>query len=229
MIHSVFKYFLVITFISGTTFINAQHPVLPPANLGSANVFDGFAGKPGFVYQDFVQAFKTRAAYDQYGAKDQSDLHINSMVQINQLIHLSKLKIFNGNLAFTVLVPVVQLNVSGSGDHIPNVNPGILGDIIYGTAIQWSDKKLFEKPFSHRAEFDINLPVGSYSSDYAVNPSSHLWSYSIYHAFTLMLTEKMSVSSRNQLNLNSHILGSSVKPGAFYNGNYSVDYEVCQK
>ena len=88
---------------------------------------------------------------------------------------------------------------------------------------------MFGKPFHHRAEVDITLPVGNYSNAYPINPSAHLWGYSIYHAFTLMLNDRVSISSRNQFNLNSPILGTDAKPGAYYNGNYSVDFAILPK
>lgn len=215
-----------VLFMITSTIVRAQDPVLPPTNLGSANVFDGVAGKPGFVYQGFLQVFSTKGIYDPQGMKIPSDLRINSVVQISQLIYLSPVKVFDGNLAFTVLVPVVQIAASGPGAYSPAVNPKAFGDPILGTAVQWSDKKLFGLPFSHRAEFDITLPAGNYNTAFEINPSSHLWGYSVYHAFTLMLAKRVSISTRNQLNLNSDIIGSKVKPGAFYNGNYSVDYAV---
>ncbi len=45
----------------------AQDLPLPPTNLGLANVFDGIAGKPGFVYQGYAQLFQTRGIYNQHG------------------------------------------------------------------------------------------------------------------------------------------------------------------
>lgn len=204
----------------------AQDPVLPPTNLGGANVYDGIAGKPGFVYQGFGQVFQTRSFYDQNGQKVNSPLKINTIVQTNQLIYMSPIKVFGGYLAFTVIVPVVQISPSGAGAATPTANPAVLADIVQGTAIQWNDRKLFGKPFFHRAEFDINLPVGNYDSKYNINPAAHLWAYSAYHAFTMLLNKRVSVSARNQFSYNSHFIGREDKAGAFYNGNYSVDYSI---
>jgi len=202
----------------------SQDPVLPPNNLGTANIFDGMAGKPGFIYQGFAQAFQTQKRYDQKGDAMESALKINSILQMNQLIYLSKVKVLGGNLAFTVLIPLVQLSADEEGGQAPPVNPGIMGDLIQGTAIQWSDKRLFGKSFSHRAEFDITFPTGNYSARYAVNPSSHNWSYSVYHAFTILVSENLSVSARNQFNYNARFMGTVDKAGAYYNGNYSFAY-----
>lgn len=204
----------------------AQDPVLPPTNLGLANVYDGLAGKPGFIFQGYTQFFSTRQLNSSSGSNLHSQLKVNSLLQMNQLIYLSPVKVFNGNLGFTVLVPLVQINASNLSGPAPSVNPGVLGDIVQGTAIQWSGKKLFGKPFSHRVELDINVPVGSYRSNYAINASSHLWAYGVYHAFTWMLNDRISVSARNQFNYNGTVIGQQGKPGTYYNGNYSVDYSI---
>lgn len=209
-----------------TAAVSAQHPVLPATNLGTSNVFDGFAGKPGFVYQGYAQLFQTRKLTGDHGQNLHSDLKINSLVQLNQFIYLTPLKVFGGNLSFTVLVPVVQLSASNSTGSSPSVNPGALGDITQGTAVQWSGKKLFGKPFSHRAELAVTFPLGSYDENYAINASARIYTFSTYHTFTLMFSDKFSISSRNQFNYNTRILGELAKPGAFYNGNYSADYAI---
>ena len=224
---SLHSFIAILLLLAATTsHLMAQDPVLPPTNLGLANVFDGIAGKPGFVYQGYVQAFQTNGIYDQHGNKAPTALKINALVTLHQLIYLSKVKVLSGNLGFTVIVPVAQVSPSNTGGAAPAANPKVWGDIITGTAIQWSDKKLFGKAFSHRTEVDVSLPVGDYSSAYAINPSAHLYTFSIYHAFTLMLNRQFSISSRNQFNYNTHIIGTEQQPGSFYNGNYGIDYAI---
>jgi len=49
---------------------------------------------------------------------------------MNQLIYLSSVRVMNGNLGFTVLIPLVQINASNFSEPSPTVNPGVLGDII---------------------------------------------------------------------------------------------------
>lgn len=204
----------------------AQDPVLPATNLGMVNSFDGMVGKPGFVYQGYAQVFQTRKVVAGQGQVVSPGLKVNSLLQMNQFIYLTPLKLLGGNLAFTVLVPIVQIAASTGTGPAPSVNPGVLGDLVQGTAIQWSGKKLFDKPFSHRAEVDFNLPVGSFDKQYNINPSAHAFGISLYHAFTLMLTRKVSISSRNQINYNARLIGQKQKAGAFYNGNYTIDLAI---
>ena len=209
-----------------TSQVRAQDPVLPGTNLGLANVFDGVAGKPGFYYQSFVQAFQTLASYDEAGHKSPSSVKVNSLLEMNQFLYLSPLKVLGGNLGVTILVPLLQINSANKGGAAPTANPGVLGDPLLGVAVQWSDRRLLGKSFSHRLELDLNIPAGNFDSAYTINPSAHLWNYEMYYAFTIMLNKEMSVSNRNQLNYNAHIIGSQAKPGAFYNGNYSIDYSI---
>jgi hypothetical protein len=216
----------VVLIITVTATVCAQDPVLPPTNLGLASVYDGMAGKPGFVYQGFFQAFATRAYYDQDGKRTPTDIKINSVLLMNQVLYLSPVKVLGGNVGFTVLVPIVQISSSSASGAAPTTNTGALGDPIAGVAVQWSDKQLFGKPYSHRLEFDLGIPLGNFDSRYAINPSAHLWSYEMYYALTIILNKKISISSRNELNYNSDIIGSEAKPGAFYNGSYSIDYSI---
>lgn len=204
----------------------AQDPSLPPTNLGLANVFDGVAGKPGFVYQGYAQVFQSQKVIGGHGQNLHTGLKVNSLLQMNQFIYLTPVKVAGGNLGLTVLIPVVQINASNTSGPSPSVNPGTLGDIVQGTALQWSDKKLFGKSFSHRAEFDINLPVGSYNEKYNINASTHAYAFGVYHAFTIFLNEKFSASARNQFNYNTHFIGRKDKAGAYYNGNYSIDFAM---
>ncbi|MBL4676833.1 MAG: transporter [Mucilaginibacter sp.] len=209
--------------------VRAQDPVLPPTNLGSANIFDGFAGEPGFVYQTFAQSFMTRGLYNSRGEKLPTDLKVNSTLVMNQLIYMSKVKVLNGNLGFTLLIPAVQINASAPEGNAPSVNPNVLADPTWGTFIQWPKTTLFGKPIYQRTEIDVTLPVGSYDNRYTINASSHLWFYSVYHALTLMVDKRFSISTRNQFNYSSRYIGGQGKPGAFYNGNYSLEYLVLPK
>jgi hypothetical protein len=220
----VFAFIAALLFYSNN--LHSQQPVLPPTNLGLSNIFDGFAGKPGFVYQGYVQAYDAKHYSDGAGNQSAGGLKVNSVVSLNQLIYLTPVRLLGGYLGFTTLIPIVQINASNLEGPSPSVNPGALGDIVVGTAVQWSDKKLFGKPFSHRAEFDVMFPSGAYDSKYAINASAHHYTFGIYHAFTFFMGKKVSLSARNQFNYNTHIIGTKEKPGAFYNGNYSVDYAV---
>jgi hypothetical protein len=216
----------LVFFVTVIANVCAQDPALPATNLGLANVFDGVAGKPGFFYQGFAQIFQTRAYYDQNGTKSPSGLKVNLLAQINQLLYLSPVKTLGGSFGFMIFVPLIQINSTNATGPALTTNPSVLGDPIVGPVVQWSNKKFLGKSFSHRVELDVSIPLGDYSRHYNINPSSHFWNYEAYYSFTMMLNKKISVSNRHQFNYNSHIIGAKDKPGAFYNGNYSIDVAV---
>ena len=220
------KILKTIFFCAISSHMYAQAPALPPTNLGLANVYDGVAGKPGFVYQGYAQLYQTNHIYNANGDNTRSSLKVNSLLSMHQLIYLTPAKVLGGNLGFTVLVPIVKITATNISGPAPSVNPGVVGDVVQGTAIQWNDRKLFGKSFWHRVEADVNIPVGSYNSNYAINASSHLWALGAYHAFTLFLNKNVTVSARNQFNYNFHIIDKPDKPGAYYNGNYSIDVSL---
>ena len=215
----------VITGIS-ISYVYAQDPVLPPCNLGLVNIYDGVAGKPGFVYQGYAQLYETNRIYNAKGDNTGTSLKVNSLLSLHQFIYLSPVKVLGGNLGFTVLVPLVKITATNTSGPAPLVNPGALGDIVQGTAIQWNDKKIFGKSFWHRLEADVTIPVGSYNSNYTINASSHLWAFGVYHAFTLFLNKNVTANARNQFNYNFRIIDGLDKPGAYYNGNYSIDVSL---
>ncbi|MCF2517164.1 hypothetical protein [Dyadobacter sp. CY351] len=82
----------------------AQDPVLPATNLGIVNSFDGMVGKPGFAYQGYAQVFQTRKVVAGQGQAVSPDLKVNSLLQLNQFIYLTPLKLLGANLAFTLYV-----------------------------------------------------------------------------------------------------------------------------
>ncbi|RYY38033.1 MAG: hypothetical protein EOP46_00390 [Sphingobacteriaceae bacterium] len=47
--YRVFFAAILIALLVNIDYAFAQDPVLPPTNLGLSNVYDGFAGKPGWV------------------------------------------------------------------------------------------------------------------------------------------------------------------------------------
>jgi hypothetical protein len=221
------KGLLLFTVILGSNLhLAAQVPALPPTNLGLANVYDGVAGPPGFVYQGYAQLYETNHIYNADGSNSGSLLKVNSLLSLHQLIYLTPVTVFGGNLGFTVIVPIVKISSTNLSGPAPPANPGAIGDIVQGTAVQWNDKKLWGKAFWHRVEFDVNIPSGSYNSSYAINASSHLWAIGAYHAFTLFLSKTVTVSSRNQFNYYFHFIGQPDKPGLSYNGNYSIDFSL---
>lgn len=199
----------------------AQDPVLPSTNLGLTNIMDGYVPGPGWYFMNYTQVYESRRLKDGSGEKVSTDLEVGSLLNLTQLVYLSKIKVAGGNLGFITLVPIVKISATSSSD-VPNVNPNVLGDVVFATAIQWLDKKFLNKPISHRAEVGVTIPVGSFDSEYAINASANLYTISAYHSFSYLLSKNWSTSMRNTLNYNTKIRNTEIRPGSFYTCNYSI-------
>lgn len=208
------------------TVLHAQDPILPPANLGLANYADGITPGPGIYYANFSQIFQGSSFRNADGDKIPTNLKINSYTTVHQFIYLTNVDVLHGKLGFTALLPVVRITATNPDGAVPTVNSGVLGDLIIAPAIVWFNKQLFGKPLFHRLELDLFIPTGSYSTKYAVNPGSNLYTLSLHHSFTYFLTKSFSISMRNHINYNSKIRDTEVRPGMFVHTNYSLEYKV---
>lgn len=215
---------LIIAFLACCKMSYGQDPVLPSMNLGLTNIKDAVSPPPGLYYNNYTQIFATRSNYGAAGEKLAGDLKVDYLLSAHQLVYLSPIRLLNGNVHFMALLPLVKITASNGQQAGPSVNQSLLGDLNVGTGIQWSDKKLFNHSFWHRAEINFNLPSGAYNSAYNINPSGHLYAVGMYYTFTYFMAPRFSFGSRNQINYNFAQQGSEVKSGMYYNGNYSIEY-----
>lgn len=220
------KIFLIVWCIAGTCFSSsAQDPALPATNLGLTNMQDGVSPGPGLYYVHYLQLYQPANAKGPGGNTIDHATLVSSLLSMHQLIYESSVKVLNGHLAFSILMPLVKLSAE-NGPSPLSVNPGVLGGLIFGPVIQWSDKKLFRLPYSHRAEIDLSMPVGTYNKKYDINPSSHCYTLTGYYAFTLFLTKHFSISNRHNFNYNFKQIATDIQPGMFYNLNFSLEHTI---
>ena len=217
---------LIVALIMCVLKAKAQDPSLPSANLGLANMADGITPGPGIYYANFTQLYQGHSFRDGAGNRLPTNLKVNSYFTIHQFVWLGKGKVFGGVLGFTAFLPLVRISATNAGGPTPSVNNGALGDIIVAPAVVWENKKLFNHPYFHRAEFDFFLPTGSWNKTDAINPGSHHYTFSAHYTFTYFFNKNLSISSRNHINYNTKIIGTDVRPGMFYNVNYSVEQTI---
>ena len=207
-------------------FAKAQDPALPPANLALGNMNDGVVPGPGVYFFNYLQVYGSRSLRDGGGDKLPTNLKLKSAASVYQVVWLSRISVAGGKLGFTAILPIVKITTENPGDMPLPVNTGVLGDLTAGSAVNWLNRKLFGKPLSHRVELTTTFPTGSYDKRYIINTSSHLYTFTLNHALTWYLTDKWSVSTRNHISYNTRILNSSVRPGVFYNLNYSLERAI---
>lgn len=205
------------------TFTWAQDPALPPANLALGNMNDGFVPGPGVYFFNYLQLYGSRSLNDDEGDKLPTKLKLKSLVSVYQVVWLTRILVAGGNLAFTAIQPIAKITTENPGNNLLTANSRVLGDLTAGSAVNWLNRKMFGKPLFHRVELTATFPTGSYDKRYFINPSSHVYTFTVNHALTWYFTDKWSVSTRNHISYNTRVLNSSARPGVFYNLNYSLE------
>ena len=190
------KKILGLIFITHTSFASD----LPTVNLGLSSFVDGAvpAGS-GWYAQTYFQNYRADSIRDTHGNKialTQSEIDYQSIVQ--QISYMSDIKLGSGNLGLNMVIPVLaHVDVDdGLNNQAIKANRG-LGDIIIGPFIQFDPVMGQDGPkFSHRFEFQINLPTGEYDHNKDINPGANAVSLDPYWAATYWLNPKWTLSTR---------------------------------
>ncbi|MFZ3116452.1 MAG: transporter [Syntrophales bacterium] len=204
---------------------------LPPINLGLTSFQDGIAF-PGWLVSEFIGYYHAGQFNDQRGDKIPGSNELTTMSSLTQIAYLSKSRLFGGFFGAEMLLPLADVDVDtsfGPKDRERGVGDLIINPII----IQWTDHKLFGKPYFHRFLIAVMLPTGDYDRNHAVNAGSHLFSINPYYAFTIIPTEKLELSGRLHYLWNSKnddpFVGTGandIQPGQAFHFNYAASYEV---
>jgi hypothetical protein len=219
---------LMIGMIAGVKISKAQDPSLPATNLGITNMQDGNAPAKGWYYMQYIQAYQASHTKDGLGHDKPNAPAISSIVAMQQVVFINKDKFLNGNIGFTVILPLAKVSAVNPDGPAPIINPNPMGDITAGLLVQWFNRMLFGMNYSHRLEIDMGIPVGAYQSRYDINPSAHMFRVFPHYTFTLSPTRNLSFSMRHHFNYYFDEIGSRAKPGISYNLNYSAEYTLAK-
>ena len=215
-------------FLSGKA--AAQSINQPPLDLGQTSFLDGEGG-PGFVFETIGLGTVDGYATDGAGrAVPGTNKQWSANVTLHP-IYTSTLTLLGGNPGLELLFPFSLTHMDVPGHSV--TNQGGAGDIIINPYIQWSDGKLFGKPFSSRLDIGGVLPGGGYTAGHLINAGSNVWQVSPYYALTWRPLQDWEVSARliyDWSSRNTHpppSLGAgSAQPGSQIALNYAASYAL---
>ncbi len=205
-----------------------QDPSQPAVNLGLTNVLDGAPPAAGTYWLQYIQYYHANRIADQTGDRA-GNANVKTTLYLQQLVHTSRKKWLGGNMGFTVLVPLVNINTAG--DVVPGKvpltdNASPIGDLVVGLNLQWFNGKLLGKPFQSRLELASIFPTGAYDPDYAVNTGSNFFTIEPHYTFTYFITPRLSTSQRHHYTYNFENPHNRYRTGQMYHLNYSLEYAV---
>ncbi len=204
--------------------------VLPPVNLGGSSFMDGVAG-PGWLYQETLSHYRSTAFTDSNGDTIPGNNEANISVALSHLALITEKKVWGGFYGAEILLAVVNAEIGTVFG--PKGNSLGFGDLIISPfLVQWTDSKLFGKPYWHRLNFNFILPTGSYDPNKSVNVGNNVFSFNPHYAFTLKLSPKFEVSARLHYLWNSknndpnpNVASNHTQPGQAFHMNLATSYE----
>lgn len=206
----------------------AAQVALPPVNLGATGFFDGMGG-PGVLIQETPSYYFSDTVFDSEGRVLPIEGNIESIATTTLIARLTEKQFLGGYYGYEVLIPLARVEAFG------HLGSG-LGDIgVSPFMIQWTDSRLFGRPYKHRLNLFFNLPAGAYDSQERVNIGSNAVSFNPYYAATLEVSENVEVSTRihylwNGKNESPNILeeAESTQAGQAFHLNLSASYRVSE-
>ncbi|MDK2846439.1 MAG: hypothetical protein PWR18_1041 [Synergistales bacterium] len=209
---------------------SAQDVQLPPVNLGQSGFLDGVAG-PGWLFETTLELFSSSEFTGPSGDAVPGDNRIDTWVTMLHLARVTEQRVLGGFYGAEILVPVVGIDIRTPGGTDDKTG---IGDItISPFLVQWTDGRLFGKPFFARLNFPVTLPTGDYDQARSANTGSHLFRFNPYFAFTVFLTPKLEFSSRIHYLWNGKndsapfsFGAESIEPGDAFHLNFSLSYET---
>ena len=200
-------------------------------NLGDTSFNDGFSRlSPGWVYQQYFQISHFNAITDASGniIPASTNMNVNAIASINQLVYVTPYRLFGGSLGATALLPLVDLAAtSGNSGFNLKANGFGLGDLTWGVFLQMPPILSGGRPiFTDRFEFDVISPTGKYNKNKDINQSSGYWSIAPYYAFTVLPAPRWELSARlNYLynfSNNNPASSSPILPGTYSRAGQAV-------
>jgi hypothetical protein len=232
---------------SGTAQAANQEPA--GINLGLTSFYDGFGkNEPGFVYLTYAFYQVGHQINDNSGNAQTifGTPKINDFVWINQLVLVAPETLFGGAAHFGLNVVWATIIAFDTDFSTASPAPGFqlkdngvgTGDLTTGMFLQFRPVISDGRPIlSHRLEFDVIAPIGSYDPAKDINQSANFASLAPYWAFTFLPIHRLEISARfNYLyNFTNHKPANPfpvyppvdhVKPGQAFWINYAASFEV---
>ncbi|KQM77925.1 hypothetical protein ASE74_16125 [Pedobacter sp. Leaf216] len=206
--------------------IYAQDPAISSANLGLTNMQAGRTRPPGWYYIQYLQSYNSSRRRDRDSRPIIGMSQTSSIAAIQQIAYISKKTIADGNPGFTVLFAAVKTDPGSTPDRVIKVNPNPVSDLVAGPFIQWYDKRLMGKPFSHRLGINVTIPTGAYDAQFDVNPGGHRFRIFPHYEFTFTPMKIFAVSIKNNFYFSFNEVGDYNRPAVAYNLNYAFEFKI---
>ncbi|MDR3763884.1 MAG: transporter [Acidobacteriota bacterium] len=204
---------------------------LPSVNLGQTTFEDGIAF-PGLMVETLPEYYHAGQWKNATGGTIAGDNTLTTVSTLNHVALISHRRLLGGYAGAEAVLVLADANPQTSFG--PDSRTAGVSDLTMAPLIQWTNNKLFGKPYFQRICFDFSVPTGKYNKNRAVNIGNNAFVFNPYYAFTYVFAPRWEASARLHYLYNGENdspVGQSstlrnVQAGQAFHQNYMVSYKV---
>lgn len=185
--------------------------------MGAENYLTGAMPPPGFYGQVFAESYRADRLLDNNGNNAVDHFRLSADVVAPRLIWVTGKKIADGDLAFHLNVPLVDLKVDVNGQHQRKSG---MGDIIFGPALGYHYSPNFHAIYA----IDIFAPTGEYDRGDLANIGRNYWAIEPIAAFSYVDPAGLNADLKMMYDFNLRNRDSHYRSGQEAHADYSLGW-----
>lgn len=185
--------------------------------MGAENYMTGAMPPPGFYTQVFAESYRADRLLDNRGKSALDDFHLSADVIAPRLIWVTEQKVLDGDLAFHLNVPLVDLRVDVNGQHQKKTG---MGDIIFGPALGYHYSEKFHAIYA----LDIFAPTGRYDRGDLANIGRNYWAFEPIAAFSYVDPAGVNADIKVMYDFNLRNRATDYRSGQELHADYSLGW-----
>lgn len=185
--------------------------------MGAENYMTGAMPPPGFYTQIFAESYRADRLLDNRGKSALDDFHLSADVIAPRLIWVTEQKVLDGDLAFHLNVPLVDLWVDVNGQHQKKTG---MGDIIFGPALGYHYSDKFHAIYA----LDIFAPTGRYDRGDLANIGRNYWAFEPIAAFSYVDPAGVNADIKVMYDFNLRNRATDYRSGQELHADYSLGW-----
>ncbi|MEN2985459.1 MAG: transporter [Thermodesulfovibrionaceae bacterium] len=175
----------------------------------------GAVPPPGTYFLNYFTLYKSDKFNDRYGKSSIPNFELKVIANVFRFLHVTDKKIFGGNWAIHVLIPILNVNVSlpiGSKSRTG------VGDIVVDPFIlSWHLKN-----WHFATGIDIYIPTGDYDKRRLANTGRNYWTFEPIFAFSYLSDNGFDVSFKFMYDINTKNHDTGYLSGQEFHFDYTV-------
>ncbi len=186
---------------------------------GAEDFMAGAVPPPGTYFLNYLTYYSADKFMDKNGKSSIKDFELKVTANVFRFLHVTNTKIFDGNWAMHVFIPVLNVDVSLP---IGSKSKTGLGDIIIDPFIlSWHSKN-----WHFATGLDIYIPTGDYDKNRLANTGRNYWTFEPIFAFSYISDNGFDISFKFMYDFNTKNTDTDYLSGQEFHFDYTVGKKI---